>query len=965
MSRKPAFFWWVLVFGTGLLICFAGAGVEYWRHTREAKDLGWWEESRNGSWYVGSIVRGSSADGVLAVGDRIITHEGQQPGPGWLVTRVILMVPIGGSVHFTIERNGRRMEVAVPVRRVRIPMDWGIPILATGSLVCFIFAVVIGLLKPADRTIQFGCFTYLALAALQLAKSLDSMYWVMDGWGRVMMGLLALSDPLPAATGYLFAARFPRKVPGGRWWKAIGMFICIATFAEWLALTPYRVMWMMDGTHLVSNARWLVAVLPFYTLVPEFFYKLLRLLAFVAIGAVLIRNYRALPNPDLRRRIRWLVGGMVAALAPGAAVYLAVASFLVTGFGVAPGTPGFERAEQVATAFLAIVSSGALAYGVLQHRLLDIHVVVRRSIQYLLAKRVLQAALLLPVLALVIRVVVNPQVTVRGLVFDSYHSLGVAAAAGLGLAYRRSLLVLVDRRFFREEYNQERILRTLIEEIKDSDSISDVSRLVSEEVEAALHPQRVLVFYRRESHGDFTLGHSSGGTEPELRISGGSAVLRILEDSAGPCDLPFSDSGVDLSSAEREYLERLEVCLLVPMTGSERRLVGILMLGDKRSESPYTQTDRELLQAIAAQIAVVYENISLRESARREAQIKRNVLAHLDGGDINLLKECPRCGACHDRAAERCAVDGAELTLTLPVDRTIDGVYRLDRRIGSGAMGAVYAATDLRLSRKVAVKLMVGSLFGNRAALRRFEREARAAARLSHPNIVAIHDFGALASEGAYLVMELIEGRTLRAELRACARLAPDVASATFDQLLEGLSAAHMAGVVHRDLKPENLILARLTGGGELVKILDFGLAKITEVAEYNSLTLPGAVVGTLGYMSPEQLLGQEVDDRTDTFAVGVMSFECLTGRRPFAGATLQELLQSTLHQRAQIPGEGVEVERLNAVLARCLAKERAERPHAAEVREELVDAMRQCPAVASSAPAGKEVSTVDATRSF
>jgi serine/threonine protein kinase len=494
-----------------------------------------------------------------------------------------------------------------------------------------------------------------------------------------------------------------------------------------------------------------------------------------------------------------------------------------------------------------------------------------------------------------------------------------------------------------------------------------VSRLVSEKLQAALHPQRVLVFYRRDSRGDFTLGHSSGGIEPELRISGDDGVLRILEESSGPRDFPFSDSAAGLTACEREYLERLGVCLLAPVRGTERTLVGILMLGEKRSESPYTRTDRELLQTIAGQIGVVYENIALRESARREAQIKRDVLARLDGGEINLLKECPRCGACFDGAAATCAMDGAELTLTLPVDRTIEGVYRLEQRIGSGAMGAVYRATDLRLGRMVALKLMVGSLFGNRAALRRFEREARAAARLNHPNIVAIHDFGALPSDGAYLVMELLDGRTMRAELRGCRRFAPVVAADRFEQLTEGLSAAHAAGVVHRDLKPENLIVAHMSGGGELVKILDFGLAKVTraEVPDHASLTMPGAVVGTLGYMSPEQLLGYEVDERTDTFAVGVMAVECLTGARPFAGASLQDLLQSTLHQRAEIPGDSGPVRRLNSVLGRCLEKERDARPRVVDIRGELVEAIRACPAIEGMEFAGREVSTIDATRSF
>jgi len=140
--------------------------------------------------------------------------------------------------------------------------------------------------------------------------------------------------------------------------------------------------------------------------------------------------------------------------------------------------------------------------------------------------------------------------------------------------------------------------------------------------------------------------------------------------------------------------------------------------------------------------------------------------------------------------------DGIDLTLTLPVPRIIDGKYRLDRLIGRGGMGAVYEARDLRLGRDVAVKVMIGGQFGREAALRRFRREARAVARLNHPNIVALHDFGELEGGGAYLVMERIHGASLRAELRRAGSFKPADAAEWFDQVLDGLNAAHEHGVV-------------------------------------------------------------------------------------------------------------------------------------------------------------------------
>jgi hypothetical protein len=962
MPRKPAFFWWTLVLGMALFVCYSVATVEFWHHAQQQKQFGWFRYLRNGAWYVYSVDRGGPADGVLRPGDRILAFEGQT-GPDWVIYRIVGLTPVGGSLHLTIQRGAERLQVAVPVRSTRVPLDWAIPLLAGAGLVCLAMSMLMGLTRPADRAVQFGCLTFFCLSALLLMKSLILVYWSLDGLGMLVFGLVSLVDPLPLATGYLFAARFPRKIEVRRRWLVLAAAICLAVAVEWLFMLPGHVLSALNKEWTIALAVPIGWGLQQASGLSRTIWGVERLLICAAIVAVLIRNYRALPQPDLRRRIRWVTAGILTSLLPATALYLTVAAYSLTGIGVRTTESWFLRTEYASIAFMGVVSAIAITYGVLRHRVLDIHVAIRTSIRHLMAKRVLQAAIFLPVVLLAARAALNPQITVRGLLFGSYFYLGVAGAAAFGLVYRRPLLLAVDRRFFREAYNQEQILRTLIEEIKDRDSITEISQLVAQKVDAALHPQRIFVFYRQQAGGDFALGHSSAGLEPELRIAAGSPILKVLEESESPRDFPLTGSG-GAGPEEGEYFEKLGICLVAPITGAEHRLVGLLMLGEKRSESPYTGTDRDLLQTIAGQIGVVYDNIALRESARREAQIKRNVLAHLDSAEINLLKECPRCGACFDRAAEQCPQDQSSLTLTLPVDRTIDGIYRLERRVGTGAMGAVFRATDLRLGRTVAVKVMVGSLFGNRGALRRFEREARAAARLSHPNIVAIHDFGTVGAEGAYLVMEMVEGRTLRAELRASIVLEPAVAAVRFEQLLEGLATAHANGVVHRDLKPENLIVARLTGGGELVKILDFGLAKVVPVPgdDTASLTVAGAVVGTVGYMAPEQLLGEEVDERADTFAVGVLAVECLTGRRPFTGLSFQEVLRATLRGPARIPGDGPAISRLNTAIARCLARDREDRPRIAEIRGELVWAIRECPPLAAARGTTAEESTIDAT---
>jgi serine/threonine-protein kinase len=287
--------------------------------------------------------------------------------------------------------------------------------------------------------------------------------------------------------------------------------------------------------------------------------------------------------------------------------------------------------------------------------------------------------------------------------------------------------------------------------------------------------------------------------------------------------------------------------------------------------------------------------------------------------------------------------------------------------IGRGGMGAVYEATDLRLNRKVAIKIMLGSMFGDRTALRRFEREAQASARLSHTNIIRVYDYGSIRTEGAYLAMELIRGSTLRVELTRAGQLDSQTAADWFTQMLEGVQAAHQAGVIHRDLKPENVLISSHAAGRERIKIADFGLARIRRLDPSNpqSLTTPGTVMGTFAYMSPEQVLGEEVDERGDIFALGVMVVEALTGRRPFDGRTSTELIVSILKAPFHLTGEAAEVKQLDSVLQKCLAKDRKQRfASVAAMQQELIPAIEHCPPFASI-PDKEMRSTVDVTRTL
>src|SRR5437667_152530 len=229
------------------------------------------------------------------------------------------------------------------------------------------------------------------------------------------------------------------------------------------------------------------------------------------------------------------------------------------------------------------------------------------------------------------------------------------------------------------------------------------------------------------------------------------------------------------------------------------------------------------------------------------------------------------------------------------------GPYEIVGPIGAGGMGEVYRARDTRLGRDVAVKVLPSSYSDDKERLQRFEQEACAASALNHPNILIVHDIG--THDGSpYVVSELLEGETLRQRIAGTAlaqRRAIDYAL----QIAHGLAAAHDKGIVHRDLKPENLFVTR----DGRIKILDFGLAKLTGVAGSGQSqtdiptrrvdTDPGVVMGTVGYMSPEQVRGRPADHRSDIFSLGAILYEMLSGRRAFHGESAADTMSAILQE--------------------------------------------------------------------
>ncbi|MEO7156989.1 MAG: serine/threonine-protein kinase, partial [Vicinamibacterales bacterium] len=275
----------------------------------------------------------------------------------------------------------------------------------------------------------------------------------------------------------------------------------------------------------------------------------------------------------------------------------------------------------------------------------------------------------------------------------------------------------------------------------------------------------------------------------------------------------------------------------------------------------------------------------------------------------------------------------------LPAGATLSH-YRIVEALGAGGMGVVYRAVDERLNRTVAIKV-IGRDAGDTEQRGRFLKEARAASAFSHPNIVTIHE---VDSDGgiAFIVMELVEGRSLDKRV-AAGPIGIDDAIAIAEQIAASLLAADAASIVHRDIKPANVVV---TESGH-VKLLDFGIAKqLAGPATADAATLtvqdptvPGAVLGSVAYMSPEQAQGHAVDARSDVFSFGVLLYEMLAGRRPFGGTTAVETVAKILEAtppsltavRADVPGP------LAALVTSCLEKDRNRRPSATEVHARLL----------------------------
>ena len=330
------------------------------------------------------------------------------------------------------------------------------------------------------------------------------------------------------------------------------------------------------------------------------------------------------------------------------------------------------------------------------------------------------------------------------------------------------------------------------------------------------------------------------------------------------------------------------------------------------------------------------------------------------GPDVELsvpaqLKICPQCGNEYELDQRFCPKDGATLKSQSSdgslVGQIIADRYHIVQKLGEGGMGQVYLSQHVRMKRKSAVKVMNPGMVHDPDAISRFNREAENASQIAHPNVAAIYDFGETSDGLIYLAMEFIEGDALTKILKNNGALPAARAASISKQVADGLQAAHDLGIVHRDLKPDNIMIAKGRDGQDMVKIVDFGIAKAMQ-ADDQKVTRTGLSIGTPEYMSPEQLAGDKLDHRTDIYSLGLVAFSMFTGHLPFPSVTSKEALIMRLTDRprtlAQIRGDIEWPAALQTVMDRALANDADERyQKVADFGRDIIRAVESMPAQA------------------
>jgi hypothetical protein len=516
------------------------------------------------------------------------------------------------------------------------------------------------------------------------------------------------------------------------------------------------------------------------------------------------------------------------------------------------------------------------AYSALFDRVVDVRLVLRAAAQYLLARMTIIGLTAVPFAALALFLFQRRTESLASLLSGPRPAALLVAivTGGLALRLRRQWLHALDLRYFREQHDTQVLLTHLMAGDWLSQSPAAIGGRLTSELDAAFHA-RADLFVLDGPSGELRHANQSG-----VVLNVRSMLATLLTASAEPMDVEVSPDSplVRLPDTERQWLRMGDYRLLVPLRARTADLLGLLALGPKRSELPYALSDRRALAALATPVALALENDRLRSAPESVTP--------------SPASECLTCSRLHTSATTQCSCGGTVAEALAPY--ILRGVYRFERRLGAGGMGVVYVARDLALQRLVAIKTLPQVSGPHEAHLR---AEAQAMASIVDANLAVI--YGIETWRGMpFLVEEYLEGGTL-ADRLGRGPLPIDDALALGATLAGALARMHDAGIVHCDIKPSNIGFA----GTGVPKLIDFGLAHLLQAGGELRTTIASprrspvttvvtdhGLVGTPPYMSPEALSASKPRPDFDVWALSVVLFEAVAGRRPFDGRDFTEV---------------------------------------------------------------------------
>jgi hypothetical protein len=751
----------------------------------------------------------------FALGDHIISMNDLAITNSRGMDLVYTIMPIAAETTWVIERDGvRSTRTMRPVLRY-----WIIPgaPFVIGSVVLGM-SLALGLLLlwrgPPDGRSLHGAWLLMSLGCVFLPMFPNSLAPIWRSLPAPLEALLwpaALSSTFAHLILFVFCARVPK--PRLSWPQFAMAALPGAAIVVYIMVSVVFTVYAPPMALALPLPEWLLFAGPLSY--PAYFF---------ASALVLMSSARHAADATDRRRARTLLAG------------IAVGGTGLVIFALALALERSGRLQAVYTVLLTSVVlfcalPATFAYATLRHKLFDLRVIVRLGLQYALARGLILAVIPLAIVALVADAIIHGDQPLQAILASrGWTYTTIAAIAGLVYFKRDDWMAALDRRFFRERYAAQQILKDVVEDIGRSADFDAAAQKVVSRIDSALHPVMTAVMTRPRSATAFSTAAKRPETSPLSSLLSGHAITQVVRALGRP--VVFGRQGlIDIPADQKAWLAESNVEVVVPIATDASKDEAVLVLGPRRSEEPYSREDLDLLATIGASLALLIGR-SAPDTART-------------------------------------------VTSITPAPRLV-GRYRIERPIGEGGMGVVFAAVDETLERQVAIKVIKDQhVQGD--GLARFHREARTAASLSHPHIVTVHDFGVDDTGSPFLVMELLEGQSLRSTIKADGRMPVARALTILAGLASAVGAAHAKGVIHRDLKPENVFLTSATHA----KILDYGIAKA--IQSKTTFATPG-VLGTLAYMAPEQAGGGDASPAWDVWALSVIAFEMLTGQHPFGG---------------------------------------------------------------------------------